>query len=83
MTTGNQRALKKDADREQAKQKAALLVPLALAAKLVAIVVHTQELFGPQGHHFDREALKPLLADEDVNAWIKALGVLAPRRRLS
>lgn len=81
MTTGNQRALRKDAAREQAKQKAALTVPVVLAAKLVAIVVHTQELFGPQGHHFDREALKALLADEDVNAWVKALGVLAPVKR--
>ena len=55
--------------------------PLPLLSKIGSIVVHAQELFGPMGHHFDREAMKTLLQDEEVNAWIKQMGVYLPRKR--
>lgn len=54
---------------------------LATLSKIGSIVVHTQELFGPMGHTFDRIAMKALLADEDVNEWIKQMTVYLPRKR--
>lgn len=64
-------------------EKADPLKPsVALLSKLGSVVVHAQELFGPQGHHFDRMAMKTLLDDQEVNAWIKAMHVYLPLKRL-
>lgn len=56
-----------------------LTVPLA--AKLAAVVVHAEEMLSPQGHAFDRMALKTVIEDPAVQAWIKSCGALAPQRR--
>jgi len=54
---------------------------LALAYKLASIVVHADEMLGPDGHHFDRIALEQLICDPSVRLWIKSLGALAPVSR--
>ena len=52
-----------------------------LKAKLAAIVVHADELTGPDGHQFDAAAIRALVADAEVSAWVKSLGALAPVKR--
>lgn len=49
----------------------------ALLCKLGSIIVHTDELLSPFGHEFDREALKALMADADVQAWLRGMGEMA------
>lgn len=49
----------------------------ALLCKLGSIIVHADELLSPHGHEFDREALKALVADKDVQAWLAGMGELA------
>jgi hypothetical protein len=49
----------------------------ALLCKLGSIIVHADELMSPFGHQFDREALRPLLADPEVAEWIAGMGELA------
>lgn len=68
-----------------AKKADPLKPSAALLSKIGSIAVHAQELFGPQGHHFDRIAMKSLLDDDEVNAWIKQMDAIAllPRKRLS
>lgn len=45
---------------------------VTLLVKVGSIVVHADEALSPHGHTFDIEAIKPLLADPDVAAWIAA-----------
>lgn len=45
---------------------------IGLLVKLGSIIVHADEALSPHGHSFDLDAIKPLLADPDVIAWIKA-----------
>ena len=54
-----------------------------LLVKLGSIAVHAQEAAGPLGHPLDLEAMKPLLADPEVAAWLDEMGRLAliPLRR--
>lgn len=52
-----------------------------LQAKLAAIVVHADEMLGPDGHHFDTAALRALVVDPEVAAWVESLGPLAPVKR--
>jgi len=54
---------------------------LPLLMKLGSIIVHAEEMISPQGHEVDREALKALLANDDVQAWIKDMGVFLPLKR--
>ncbi|MGH3053359.1 MAG: hypothetical protein ACRDL7_00085 [Gaiellaceae bacterium] len=54
---------------------------LSLLSKLGSIVVHAEEFFSPKGHGFDRDVLMILLADADVQAWIRAMGVYLPVKR--
>lgn len=48
-----------------------------LLCKLGSIIVHADEMLSPFGHSFDREALKALLGDPEVAAWIAGMGELA------
>ena len=48
-----------------------------LLCKLGSIIVHADELLSPDGHAFDREALKALLDDPAVNEWLAGMGELA------
>jgi hypothetical protein len=54
---------------------------LPLLMKLGSIIVHAEEMISPAGHAVDREALKALLANEDVQQWIKEMGVFLPLKR--
>lgn len=47
--------------------------PIALLVKLGSIAVHVDEALSNQGHQFDIEALKPLLADREVQAWLASM----------
>lgn len=49
----------------------------ALLCKLGSIIVHTQESRGPHGHEFDVVALRTLLDDPEVIAWMGAMNALA------
>ncbi len=49
----------------------------SLLCKLGSIVVHADELLSPHGHQFDADALKALIADSDVQHWIKEMGAMA------
>lgn len=49
----------------------------SLAAKVGSILVHIEEATSDDGHPFDMEAIKPLLAQPDVRAWIAALQKIA------
>jgi hypothetical protein len=46
---------------------------LSLLVKLGSIAVHVDEMLSPLGHGWDGEALKPLLADPEVTAWIEQM----------
>lgn len=48
-----------------------------LLCKLGSIAVHAEELLSPDGHEFDREVLRALLADEEVKAWLADMTKLA------
>jgi hypothetical protein len=62
---------------------------MGTASKLASVVVHAQEMFeemdkaSPDANAIahDQEALKSVIYDSDVAAWIKRLGVLAPLKR--
>lgn len=54
--------------------KAGLLEPsLGLLCKLGSIVVHADEATEERGHQFDIVAIRNVLADPEVKAWIKAM----------
>lgn len=46
---------------------------LSLLIKLGSIAVHADEALGEGGHQFDIEAMKPLLADREVQDWIASM----------
>lgn len=47
---------------------------VSLLAKIGSIVVHIDEAAGDGGHHFDWIAIRSLLADQEVQFWIAAMG---------
>lgn len=49
----------------------------SLAAKVGSILVHVEEGLSEDRHHFDWEAVKVLLAQSDVTAWIASLQKIA------
>ena len=53
---------------------------LSLLCKLGSLAVHADELTGI-GHTFDLEAIKSLMSDPEVKAWIKAMGPFLPVKR--
>ena len=54
---------------------------LLLLVKLGSIVVHTDELLGPDGRNLDKQIVQGLIADPEVQKWIKAMGPLLPAKR--
>jgi len=55
-----------------------LLKPnLALLCRIASIAVHADELTSPDGHDFDRDAIRSLLADPEVADWLKKMGKAA------
>lgn len=53
----------------------------ALLCKLGSIVVHADEALSSTGHRFDIDAMRPLLADKEIQSWIKSMGVYLPLKR--
>lgn len=47
--------------------------PIGLLCKLGSIVVHVDEATGDRPHEFDWTAIRALLADRDVQAWIEGM----------
>lgn len=45
-------------------------VPLTLLMKLGSIAVHADELLSADGHDFDRVAIRSLLSDPEVEAFV-------------
>jgi hypothetical protein len=60
---------------------AAGIGPLSLVAKLAAVVVHADEATGARGTEADFMALRQVVEDREVQAWLKAIGPLAPVKR--
>ena len=54
-----------------------------LLCKLGSIAVHVEEAMSAKGHAFDVLALKPLVADQEVQEWLAGMSRLAlvPRKR--
>ena len=63
------------------ERKGYYIIPLGLACKLASVVVHADEASGPDAHHFDLGALKTVVDDAEVKAWLLSLGPLAPVKR--
>ncbi len=53
----------------------------SLAIKLVSIVVHMKDARGPTGQELDLMQVDGLLADPEINAFVKIMGVWAPLER--
>lgn len=53
----------------------------ALLCKLASVVVHADEMLGPDAHAFDLTALQQLLLDPDVRGWIVGMKAFAPTPR--
>lgn len=49
----------------------------SLAAKVGSILVHIEEATSDDGHPFDMEAVKALIRQPDVVAWIASLQKIA------
>jgi hypothetical protein len=56
-------------------------IPISLALRLASVVVHADEWTTTGKHDFDFIALRKLIEDDEVTAWIKSLGPLAPVKR--
>lgn len=59
---------------------------MSLLAKLGSIAVHADELSSKnvdavRGHEFDKIAIRQLIADPEITAWIKEMGPLLPVKR--
>lgn len=56
---------------------------LALLVKLGSIAVHAEEALSPDGHQYDAETVRSLLADPEVVEWRKAMdaAALLPKKR--
>lgn len=56
---------------------------VGVLVKLGSIAVHVDEMLGPTGHAFDREALGTLLRDDEVKDWIASMDKLGfmPKKR--
>lgn len=48
-----------------------------ILVKLGSIVVHIEEFLSSKGHPYDLEAVKGLLADEELQAWLKEMDRMA------
>lgn len=51
--------------------------PASTLAKLGSIIVHAEEATSTNGHEFDWHTFHTLLADPEVQAWLKGMQDLA------
>ena len=56
---------------------------VSLAAKLGSIIVHIEEAAGQEGHVFDLMTVRSLIADSEVQQWLKKMrkAALLPVKR--
>ncbi len=56
---------------------------MSILVKLGSLAVHVDELLSPQGHTFDKEAIKSLLDDPELNEWLAAMDAMSflPKKR--
>lgn len=79
--------LKAEIDAREHAHKMEMQGPLnptvSLLCKLGSIVVHADEAMSPHGHQFDAVALKGLIADPEVSAWLDGMrkGAFLPVKR--
>lgn len=54
-----------------------------LLCKLGSIAVHAEELMSADGHQFDAAAIRTILSDAEVRAWLKAMDRMSflPKKR--
>jgi hypothetical protein len=57
--------------------------PLSLLVKVGSLVAHIAEFLSPNGHEFDKAAIRTLLADAEVQTWLKDMDQLGflPKKR--
>lgn len=74
---------KTDIKSSPTKASAFLQPSVGLLVKLGSIIVHADEFTSPGGHEFDLHAMKTLLADPEVAAWLKAgtAAAMLPHKR--
>jgi hypothetical protein len=53
----------------------------SIRASLGSIAVHAEEMLSMKRHQFDVAAMRTLLDDAEVRAWIKAMGAYVPVKR--
>lgn len=49
----------------------------SLLVKLGSIIVHMEELHGPNGHEYDQQALNTVRNDPEVVEWFNAMNRMA------
>lgn len=54
-----------------------LAPPVTTLIKLGSLAVHADELLSPSGHEIDASAVKGLLADPEVRAWLGEMDKMA------
>lgn len=54
-----------------------LQAPTSVMVKLGSIAVHAEEALSARGHEFDWITLEQLLADAEVQKWLKSMQQLA------
>ena len=55
---------------------------LTLLIKLGSIIVHADETLSPDGRNVDKDITLRLIADPEVQKWIKEMGALLPLKRM-
>jgi len=56
--------------------------PKSVVILLASVLVHVQEMLGPGGHQMDTLALKGLMANPTLQAWLETVPeVLLPEKR--
>lgn len=55
----------------------------SILTKLGSLYIHIEETISNKGHSFDIESIKGILADEELQEWIKGMDKLAliPKKR--
>ena len=60
-----------------------IMLSEAMLARLISIIVHADEMLGPDGRELDKAQVQIGLQDKEVQSVIKEMGVLAPLPRSS
>jgi len=58
-----------------------ITITLSLAVKLGSLAVHADEITTAKAHPLDKEAIRSLVDDPEVVAWINSMGAFLPVKR--